>query len=83
LLVALKVPAVQLAQVRSLVVEPAPETRWPARHVVMAAQTVAGSASWSQVPVAHVTAGAVPPAQYVPSTQAIHVGGVVAEPGAV
>src|SRR4051794_8982397 len=45
LLVALKVPAVQGAQARSFVVEPSSETRFPAKHVVLAAQAVDGSAS--------------------------------------
>ncbi len=55
--------AAQVVQVRFIVVVPSDDTYWPALQVVLLAQAVAGLASWSQLPVAHAIAAAVPPAQ--------------------
>lgn len=77
------VPAAHGAQVRSLVALPSEIIEWPARHVVCATHAVLGSESWSQVPAAHATAAAEPPAQKLPAEHAAHVGDDVAVPGAV
>ena len=61
--VELKVLGPHAAQVRLTVVLPADETNSPAVHVVCAAQTVDGFASWSHVPAAQGTDGARLPAQ--------------------
>ena len=60
LLVELYVPAVQLVQVRLVVVVPSEATAWPALHVVLLTHTVAELASLSQVPVAHVVQDEAP-----------------------
>jgi hypothetical protein len=59
----LYLPAGQVAQVRFVVADPAAEMYWPALQVVLETQVVAGLPSWSQVPAAHGTSAAVPPAQ--------------------
>jgi hypothetical protein len=60
---ALNVPLAQGAQTRSSIALPEVDANFPATHVVKAAQAVAGSPSWSQVPLAHGTDTAAPPAQ--------------------
>jgi hypothetical protein len=50
---------------------------------VFATHAVDALPSLSQVPVAHGTLGAVPPAQYVPAVQFAQVGGLVAVAAAV
>jgi hypothetical protein len=78
-----KSPAAQSAHVRSAVALPAVATNLPAMQGVCATQAVAGSESWSQVPAAHATEAAGPPAQKLPGEHGAQVGGVVAVPGAV
>lgn len=59
----LNVPLAQPAQRWSVVALPGAETYCPAAQLVCDTQGVAGSPSWSQVPAAQATAGAVSPAQ--------------------
>jgi hypothetical protein len=63
LVVLLNVPLAHALHVLSVVVVPAVLTYVPAIHEVQAPHTVALSPSWSQVPTAHGTFGAVFPAQ--------------------
>jgi hypothetical protein len=59
----------QAVQLRSVVVEPSLATKVPGAQTDLVTQTVAGSASWSQLPVAQGNSGLVSPAQYSPATQ--------------
>lgn len=61
--VVLKVPLAQPPQVRFAVALPPFVTYCPALQSVCATHAVEGSPSLSQVPLAHGTAAAVPPAQ--------------------
>jgi predicted negative regulator of RcsB-dependent stress response len=64
--VVVKLPLAGVAQdeqVRSVNAFPSAETNWVLTQVVLALQTVAGSMSWSQVPLAQATAAARSPAQ--------------------
>ena len=70
-------------QARSTVVLPSAEVYCDVAHRVFETHTVAALASWSQVPAAQTTAGAVSPAQYEPAAQAAHMGGDVLVPGEV
>lgn len=81
LLPALKLPAAQLRHSRSSLGLPALLTNWPVEHKVCDTQLVAALASWSQVPGAHGTLGALLPAQYVPASHSSHVGSRLASPG--
>ena len=83
LLVELKLPLAQAAQVRSVVVVPSCVTYVPARQVVLATQAVAGLPSLSHVPDTQVVCGLVPPAQYWPATHGVQTAGKVGVPGVV
>lgn len=83
LLAELKVPSAQLEHARSLVAVPSLATNWPATHVVLLTHGVEGSASSSQVPVAHAASGATPPGHQPPAVHAWHTGAVELEPAAV
>jgi hypothetical protein len=61
--VVLNLPAAHGLQVRSVVAFPADWTNWPAAHVVLGTQGVAGSWSSSQLFELHATSSACPPAQ--------------------
>jgi len=81
--VALKLPLAQGAHVRSAVALPSAVTDCPGVHDVHAAHAVAESLSWSQLPLVQVSFGVVPPAQYVPVSQAAQTGGDVGVAGVV
>ncbi|MBK6849023.1 MAG: hypothetical protein IPG96_16305 [Proteobacteria bacterium] len=59
----LKVPLAHAAQRRSAVVVPSLATYCPAVQFVFLVQSVAALPSWSHVPAAQATGGALPPAQ--------------------
>jgi len=61
--VVLYVPLAQPVQVRFAVALPAKTTDCPGTQLVQATQAVAGFSSWSQVPAAQASFGAVAPAQ--------------------
>jgi hypothetical protein len=83
LLVVLKVPLAQAAQVWSAVAVPGAAMLWPATQLVHATHAVDEAASSSHVPLAHACFGVAPPAQYVPASHAAHTGGEVGVPGEV
>ncbi len=62
---------------------PALETNVPATQLVRSAHAVAGSASWSQFPAPHSTAGFAAPAQCWPAVHAVQTAGEVGVPATV
>lgn len=70
----------QAVQLRSVVVVPSLATKVPAGQSDLATHAVAGSLSSSQVPLAQVSPGLSPPAQYSPATQAWQTVGEVEVP---
>jgi len=74
---ALKLPLAHAVQIRSVVVVPATLTDSPGVHEVHGKHAVAALLSLSQVPLAHWTFGELPPAQYVPTSQAAQTAAVV------
>ena len=79
----LALPDGHAAHCLSAVVLPPTVTRWPAAHTVHGTQGVALSPSLSHRPLAHACFGVVPPAQYVPASQAMHCGELVLVAGVV
>ena len=76
-------PPAQAEHIRSLVGVPSATMYDPGAQTIMGTHGVAGLLSSSNVPGAHATAGAVPPAQYSPATQAWQTVGAVLVPAAV
>jgi hypothetical protein len=72
----------QAVQLRSVVVDPSLARKVPGAQTVLATHAVAGSLSWSQVPVAQTSSGLAPPAQYSPGTHALQTVAEVALPAA-
>jgi hypothetical protein len=62
---------------RSLVLLPALLTKNPGEHCVHGTHALAGFASWSKVPGAQLSFGALPPAQYSPALHVLQTEGVV------
>jgi len=79
-LLVLKVPPAHARQVRLAVAEPAKVTYWPAPHSAQLTHALAGLRSWSQLPAAHATALASPPAQYSPTSHGSHLAAAPALP---
>jgi len=70
-------PPAQAAHTLFVTAVPAVATYWPAGQSRQATQAVAALLSSSQVPAPQATGSAVPPAQKVPGSQAVHLTGEV------
>ena len=83
LVVVLNVSDAHAVHVRLAFALPSAPTLWPGTQSVHATQGVAGLLSWSHEPLAHDSFAAVPPAQWVPTSHATHLGGDEPDPAAV